>query len=752
MLMGFQIPMVGAVAPTFVGDADTVAWIAAVMAAGGSVSPARSTVVDNLIVGLKSDGVWAKLDRLWLLAGANQQSAWTDLVVRDRVTIGAGGPYVRPDKFTYCDAGNYGFTNYNFATAAHYKQNDAHISIWQMSVGADNNATILSGTATGNAHFYVQYGDGNAYARINDSGGGGVPSPIDCRGLSLGMRNNSSTREAYLNTALLGSTSVASEVPNSATLTLYSRLLCALTAGAALTTGEHAALYARLKTYMEAIGVLNKPSADKWEAAVIADGGTVSSTYKGYVSALLDGLAADGLTPHIDRLWLFAAENQKSAAIDIMACAKATPNGAPAFTKDRGFEPVVGVSNIDLNYYFDGPDYGGANEHVGMWNLSNNSTNDAALASWQNITLIPRTATTPNGIAISVADYYGSEEMPPLVPGDYTGFLLGCRGDGIFDNNRRTMYQNGVSLGTMVYPSNPYWPQLNNSYHYTRLAAAITFGGALSAAQTSAYYTRLRSYMKAVGVAGLDSATTAWAAAVATAGGTVSAARKDLVDDLIHGLKTDGIWAKLDRLWVFAAADSQTALIDLVALTTATPVNSPTFTPNRGYNGNASSSYLNSNFNASTSGVQWTLNSAHIAAWDNTSRVNEATVISGCFDGSAVSDLMPWYGGGVVTRINGGGLAGLSNSSSQGFFVGQRESSSVVSGYRNGAFCASFGDASNHVVSLPMFICGRNDSGGFSSAMSDQVCMVSYGAAFTSTEMTKYYNRLRTYMTAVGVS
>lgn len=248
-----------------------------------------------------------------------------------------------------------------------------------------------------------------------------------------------------------------------------------------------------------------------------------------------------------------------------------------------------------------------------------------------------------------------------------------------------------------------------------------------------------------------DPATTAWAAAVVAAGGTVGAPRKTLVDNLIVGLKADGVWTKLDRLWVFAAENSKSALIDFVAVSTATTVNSPTFTADRGYAGNGSSSYLNSNFNAFTSGVNWTLNSAHLSAWSNTSRANAAVVATGVYNGTVVSDLMPWYGGGIVTRVNGGGLVGLTNDTSLGFFVGQRTTGSVTGGYRNGVLCGASGDTANSIANLPFFICGRNDTGSFSSAMADQIGSVSYGAGFTATENTNYYNRLRTYMTAVGV-
>ena len=82
---------------------------------------------------------------------------------------------------------------------------------------------------------------------------------------------------------------------------------------------------------------------------------------------------------------------------------------------------------------------------------------------------------------------------------------------------------------------------------------------------------------------GDEAETTAWVAEVVSNGGTVSAGRQTIVNDLIAGLKADGIWAKLDRLWLFAAEDQPSALTDLVGLTLATAVNSPTFTADEGY-------------------------------------------------------------------------------------------------------------------------------------------------------------------------
>src|SRR5215475_5462531 len=70
----------------------------------------------------------------------------------------------------------------------------------------------------------------------------------------------------------------------------------------------------------------------------------------------------------------------------------------------------------------------------------------------------------------------------------------------------------------------------------------------------------------------IDSDATAWSNQVTTNGGTVSSTRLGLISDLISGLKTDGIWTKLDRQWIYAAEDQPGALTDLVGLTLATAV------------------------------------------------------------------------------------------------------------------------------------------------------------------------------------
>jgi hypothetical protein len=104
-----------------------------------------------------------------------------------------------------------------------------------------------------------------------------------------------------------------------------------------------------------------------------------------------------------------------------------------------------------------------------------------------------------------------------------------------------------------------------------------------------------------------------------------SASQQLLQEQLIIDLKDAGVWSKLDTFAVFAtdaedssgSGTSNFALIDWKRLTQYDAVNTPTFSVNGGFTGNGTSSYIDTNFNPSTSGVNYTLNDAGRYFWVN---------------------------------------------------------------------------------------------------------------------------------------
>lgn len=245
----------------------------------------------------------------------------------------------------------------------------------------------------------------------------------------------------------------------------------------------------------------------------------------------------------------------------------------------------------------------------------------------------------------------------------------------------------------------------------------------------------------------------AWFTAVEGNGGTVSGPRRELVTTLIIGLKTDGVWSQLDRLWVLAAENSPSARTDMKALDLATAVNSPTFTADRGYTGiSASSTRLDLSYNPSTDGINLGASDASLGVWvrvldgagtscpvGTSDGANELTVV----EDVGVDRWTAIIGTNIVSTSPGTRPTGLISASQLGTGAGS------VRIYLNGS---SSGNISGAASTMP----NREESGlcenaGTPTLFSDaQISAIFFGGDLTDAQMTNLYSRLQTYMTAVG--
>lgn len=228
-----------------------------------------------------------------------------------------------------------------------------------------------------------------------------------------------------------------------------------------------------------------------------------------------------------------------------------------------------------------------------------------------------------------------------------------------------------------------------------------------------------------------------------------SAARKTLIDALITGLKADGVWTLLDALWVLAAHDSQAGRLNWKAPASFTlvEVNSPTFTADQGYAGNGTTSYLNTTYVPSTSGVNLTQNSATIAVWSRTAAAGAGIFGNGTSTGAFF--ISPRQTGDTFNyRVNQSTTTGTASTDGSGFFAASRSGASATQGYKNGA---TFGSAGSVASAAPTSIAlniGRV-AAGFSSA---QVAAAAVGGNLNGTQHAALYSRLNTYMTAIGAA
>jgi hypothetical protein len=242
-----------------------------------------------------------------------------------------------------------------------------------------------------------------------------------------------------------------------------------------------------------------------------------------------------------------------------------------------------------------------------------------------------------------------------------------------------------------------------------------------------------------------DAATEAIAAAFTTPPTT---ARKNLIDAAVVALKSAGVWAKLDALYAFAAADSQAALINWKAPGTfnGTNVNACVFTADQGFAGGSTKS-IGTGFNPTTApSPKLVQDSGTLFGWSYSNPSSAGSILSNGA-GSTGLIIAPRYGGGTrYVAVNDVWTLPAAPSDATGLTATSRTSSSLRTVYLNAVSAETTAVASNAIINAAlMFLQGAGNY------FTEICCGGGFGSGLTGTEHTALYNALRTYMTGVGV-
>lgn len=210
-----------------------------------------------------------------------------------------------------------------------------------------------------------------------------------------------------------------------------------------------------------------------------------------------------------------------------------------------------------------------------------------------------------------------------------------------------------------------------------------------------------------------------------------------------------------------AAADSQAARINWKAPGTYTlvEVNSPTFTADRGYTGNGTSSYLTTGYAPGDGGgpYQFTLNSCHLGIWGLTTGTASGSVGETGFINTALTSgvrIKALDASNTLTgSMNAGAFTGGTVATAAGHTVLTRSSSSMVNTYKNGAaVLASISNTSVSLQNFAAFILAHNVNGTPANFCPRQIAMVTYGANLTPQNMADLYQIDLAYLQGVGAA
>ena len=234
---------------------------------------------------------------------------------------------------------------------------------------------------------------------------------------------------------------------------------------------------------------------------------------------------------------------------------------------------------------------------------------------------------------------------------------------------------------------------------------------------------------------------------------------------LLDGLDADALSCKIDVLHVYATQDSTTALLNLIQNAyNGTAHGAPAFTADQGFTGvdGSTTVYIDTNYNPNTAvAPNFVVLANHTAVWklDNSTSDNPSI---GSHDGTNLNFIIIRKNGGgsqpnwtffcadqISSQCLFGPLLGGTNS------IGQWLESRISGGsspiYFNGATIGGLaGTNASSIPNFNMYTLAVNAFGTATGA-AGQLAMAGFGGTLNATEITNYYNRLRTYMTAVGV-
>jgi len=241
---------------------------------------------------------------------------------------------------------------------------------------------------------------------------------------------------------------------------------------------------------------------------------------------------------------------------------------------------------------------------------------------------------------------------------------------------------------------------------------------------------------------------TAYFNQVTSNGGSLTNAEKTYINTFIGALGTD--FAEFDRLWIHGLANSVAARTSLANPTSTmiTAVNSPTFTASQGYNGNGTNSYLNTNYNPTTNGVKYTLDSASLYVYSRTD-LNAFKLDIGHANATIYSTLDIRDGGSFYRSINQIGLTnGIAVANSLGLFSGVRVGTLDVRSYKNGTSILTNTTASSTLINNNMYVLALNNNGTAAFYSSRQLSVSAIGSGLVN--QSTFYTAVQALGTSIG--
>lgn len=225
--------------------------------------------------------------------------------------------------------------------------------------------------------------------------------------------------------------------------------------------------------------------------------------------------------------------------------------------------------------------------------------------------------------------------------------------------------------------------------------------------------------------------------------------RKTLIDNLIVALKANGVWAKLDLLYVPAAANSQHAALNWKTPGSFTLTGSGTFTVDRGYTFDGTSQKYDTGFNpATTTGRLQSLNSATLGGYFLPTSTTAQTTI-----GNTNCQILTRISNAHTGRVHGATATttGSLTGADKGFTIFARVDATNQTGKNTNSLKTvgptTVAGASTSITSGNFFLGGGNGATVFSNT---EIRLALFGMGIDSAAWASTYTAIFNYMNALG--
>ena len=233
---------------------------------------------------------------------------------------------------------------------------------------------------------------------------------------------------------------------------------------------------------------------------------------------------------------------------------------------------------------------------------------------------------------------------------------------------------------------------------------------------------------------------------VTAAGGSLSATEKTAVDTLVKQMKADGIWTLMKAIYPMVGASSAACSRNLKSDDFNGTFSTGWTFASTGVTPNGTSAYMDTQLIPNTS---LSLDSVHGSSYSRTNGAQVGPLFSSEDAGTYNNGFYIWpnYGGGISVRINDDTSTGGTNSSTLGFHLANRTSSSIKKYLRNDVSIVNTTVTSTGLNTSSIYLAASRNNANFTSY---EQAFASFGDGLTDAQSSNFYTAVQAFQTTLS--